>query len=637
MAAYVQARWFLGGLAPFASGGVLRGVTGHILCPSTGMTQTRVRGPSTASDPEIVQIEKGEVLKLEHVIEPHGGGLRDLMAGEEEVRDLRALSVEFPSIQLSQRQEHDLELLLTGAFSPLAGFMNRDAYEGVLEDLCLPDGTVWPIPVTLDTSEEAARSLKPGQRVALRDQEGFMPAILTVEDVWRPDKQREARKVFATDEVVHPGAAYLFERTGPFYVGGSIKGLQLPVHYDYKTLRLTPAEVRAYFAKMGWRRVVAFQTRRPLHNAHKAMTLLAAEQARANVLLHPVVGPTSPGDIDHYARVRCYQAIVQTYPPGSVLLNLLPLAMRMAGPREALLQAIVNKNYGCTHFIVTPNHGDPFTGTERPAYYPRLAARELIEQFERKCGITMIPFTRMVYVEEKAQYLPEEECLADFTAKRLSGTELRRRLEYGLEIPSWFSPPQVVAELRRAYPARSRQGFTVFLTGLSGAGKSTIARILQTKFLEMGDRPVTLLDGDIVRRNLSSELGFSAEDRHLNVVRIGFVAGEITKNRGIALCAPIAPYERSRRHNRELISRYGGYIEVYLSTPLDVCMQRDRKGLYAKALAGKIGGVTGVDDPYEIPLQPDVVIDTTDIGPDEAVQEVLFYLKSKGYIGRISG
>jgi sulfate adenylyltransferase len=569
-----------------------------------------------------------------HVIPAHGGRLQDLIVSDERAEGLRRSSVDFPSIHLTPRQECDLELLLTGAFSPLSGFMAREAYDAVVDGLRLPDGTVWPIPVTLDVTAKVAASLERGGLAALRDQEGFMLAVLTVEEVWQPDRRCEARRVYSTDETSHPGVAHLLEESGPYYVGGRIEGIQRPIHYDYKTLRLTPAETRAYFGKLGWRRVVAFHTRRPFHNAHRALTLWAANNARANILLHPIVGSTSPGDIDHYARVRCYQAAAATYPQGSVLLNLLPLAMRMAGPREALFQAIINKNYGCTHFIVTPSQADPFAATDRPPYYPRFSAQELLEHYGEECGVTAIPFHRMGYVEEKAQYLPEDGCPPG-AVRHLSATELRRRLELGLEIPDWFSPREVVAELRRAYPARSKQGFTVFFTGLSGSGKSTLAKILLTRFLEMGDRPVTLLDGDIVRKHLANELGFSRHDRHINVTRIGFVASEITKNRGIALCAPIAPYERSRRQNRELISRYGGYIEVYVSTPLEVCKKRDRKGLYAKALAGKIIGVTGIDDPYEEPLNPDVTIDTTDIEPEEAAQEVLFYLKNKGYIGKI--
>jgi len=569
------------------------------------------------------------------LITPHGGTLKNLMVSPERVADLRKLAVDMPSIELNPRQECDLELLLTGAFSPLGGFMNREQYESVVETLHLPDRTLWPLPVTLDIPAETAGSITAGDQVALLDQEGFMLAVLTVEDIWRPDKKKEARKVYSTDETSHPGVGYLFEEAGSHYIGGRLEGIHLPVHYDYRMLRQTPAEVRACFNKASWKRIVAFGTRRPLHNAHRAMTIRAANQAKANILLHPIVGPTSPGDIGHYARVRCYQAILASYPPGSVFLNLLPHAMRMAGPREALLQAIINKNYGCSHFIVTPNHADPFTASDRPHYYPRFGARELLEEYEEECGIEIIPFSRMVYSEEKAEFMAEEECSSRLALRKLSATELRRRLEYGLPVPKWFTPPEVMEELKKAYPPRSRQGFTVLFTGLSGSGKSTLAKLLFTKLLEMGDRPVTLLDGDIVRRHLSSELGFSREHRHINVIRIGFVASEITKNRGIALCAPIAPYEKSRRQNRELISKYGGYIEVHVSTPLEVCMKRDRKGLYAKAVAGKIKGVTGIDDPYEEPVNADVVIDTTDIRPEEALHEVLFCLKSKGYIGKI--
>lgn len=567
------------------------------------------------------------------LIKPHGGKLRRLLASSTELEVLREEIHDLPSINLTPRQLCDLELLLNGAFSPLVGFMTRETYESVLDNVSLPDGTIWPLPITLDVPGKIASSLKKGDRLVLRDQEGFALAVLTIDDIWEPDVKAEARKIYQTDEPEHPGVAYLFENMNPYYVGGKVKGLSLPHHYDYKLYRRTPGEVRQFFKKMGWRKVVAFQTRRPLHNAHKEMTLRAANRVGANILLHPIVGQTSPGDIDYYARIRCYEAIVNTYPPETVLLNLLPFAMRMAGPREALLHAIINKNYGCSYIIITPNHADPFTATSRPAYYPRYSAIEYVRQFEEKCGIRAIAFERMVYVEEKGQYVPEDECSENDTPKMLSATELRRRLELGLEIPNWYSPPEVVTELRRAYPPRNKQGFTLFFTGLAGSGKSTLAKILYTKFLQMGDRPVTLLDGDIVRKHLSSELGYSAEHRHINVIRIGFVASEITKNRGIAICAPIAPYEKSRRYNRDLISRYGGYIEIYVATPLEVCMKRDPKGLYSKALSGKIKGVTGVDDPYEPPESPEIVIDTTNMSPEEGAQEILAYLKKHGYLG----
>ncbi len=571
---------------------------------------------------------------MPRLIEPHGGNLKDLLVDSQEAEELKKAALELKSIFLTPEEECDLELLLTGAYSPLEGFMTREEYEGVLNELRLPTGEIWPLPVTLGVDQELAKKLSPGEQVALRDQEGFMLAVMEVQDLWEPDKWIEAKEVFQTDEEEHPGVLKLMDGKGGFYIGGPIKGITLPIHYDYKMLRRTPKEMRAWFKKAGWRRVLAFQTRRPLHNAHKAMTMKAAAEVGANILLHPIVGPTSPGDIEYYARIRCYQAILKSYPPDSAVLNLLPVAMRMAGPREALLQAIINKNYGCTHFMVTPHHADPFTATKRPPYYPRYSALDFLKRYEDDVGVVALPFERMVYVEELGQYLPEKECPKGCIPKRLSATELRRRLEFDLNIPEWFAPREVVEELKRAYPPRSKQGFTIFFTGLSGAGKSTLARILYTKFLEMGDRPVTLLDGDIVRRHLSSELGYSKEHRHINVVRIGFVASEITKNGGIAICAPIAPYERSRRYNRELISRYGGYIEVYVATPLEVCMKRDRKGLYALALSGKKKGVTGIDDPYEPPLNPEVVIDTTDMDPDEAAQEILAYLKKSGYLGK---
>jgi sulfate adenylyltransferase len=498
----------------------------------------------------------------------------------------------------------------------------------------LADGTVWPMPVCLDVGEEMARSLKKGQPVALRDEEGFMLAILTVGDVWKPDKRREASLVFGTDDPErHPGARDLYEHQAAWYVGGSLEGIHLPMHYDFKELRLTPSETHRRFGQNGWRHVIGFQTEKHLHCAHKEMTLKAAREAGASILLQPVVGLTHPGDLDHYTQVRCYQQIVKQYPKNMIMLSLIPLAMRKAGPREALWQAIIRKNFGCSHFMVANDHGDPFANNSaKERFYPLHAAQEMVQSYEGETNIKMVPLKKMVYVEERAEYIPEDEVGPGMNVKQISSAELRRRLENGLDIPAWFSYPEVVAELRRAYPPRSEQGFTVFITGLSGAGKSTLAKVLMVKFMEMRDRPVTLLDGDIVRRNLSSELTFSREHRNLNITRIGFVASEITKNGGIALCAPIAPYEESRRHNRELISGCGGYIEVYLSTPVEVCEQRDRKGLYAKARAGKMKGVTGVDDPYIPPSDPEITIDTTEVSPDEAAQEVMLYLEEKGYI-----
>ncbi len=568
----------------------------------------------------------------EHIWPAHGGPLQNLVVDEDMARVLKDLSRDIATLTLSHRQLADLELLLNGAFSPLKGFMTSADYESVLDRMRLQDGTLWPIPICLDVTEAEARGLEPGQSVALRDAEGFMVAVLHVEDVWPIDKTREAEAVYGTTDTAHPGVEMLVHNLGTHYVGGTVEGIQLPLHFAFKRLRHTPHEIRTLFKKLGWRRIVGFQTRNPIHRAQFEMTLRAMDQAKANLLLHPVAGRAKPGDIDYYTRIRCYQAVSQYYPPNMMLLSLLPLAMRMAGPREALLHAIIRRNYGCTHFIIGRHHASPGFRPDGKPFYPPGAAIELAMKYQDELDIGIIPFEDMVYVVEEDAYMPESEVPPDCTVRSLSLDEFHRRLREGRRVPEWFTFPEVFEELQRGYPPRHKQGFTIFCTGLSGAGKSTIARILYARFQEMGKRPVTLLDGDIVRRNLSNELGFSKEHRDINVRRIGFVASEITKNRGIAICAPIAPYAATRRQIRRLIENYGGFVEVYVSTPLEVCESRDRKGLYAKARAGLIKGFTGIDDPYEPPEAPEVTIDTTDLTPDEAAQEVLLYLERAGYI-----
>jgi sulfate adenylyltransferase len=569
---------------------------------------------------------------LRHLIAPHGGKLINLIVDEERKDILKDLSLHIPSITLSERQLCDLELLMNGAFSPLSGFMTHPEYESVLDRVRLQDNTLWPMPVCLDVTEVEAGKLEAGQSIALRDPEGFMLAVMHVEEIWPIDKKREAQAIYDTSNTAHPGVDFLFHQTGSHYVGGTVEGVNLPLHFDFKHLRLTPLEVRTSCAKLGWRRIVGFQTRNPLHRAQFEMTLGAMRETKASLLLQPVVGRTKPGDIDYYTRVRCYQKAAHHYPPNMMLLSLLPLAMRMAGPREALWHALIRKNYGCTHFIVGRDHAGPGLDKKGKPFYEPYASQELLAQHQDEIAIKIIPFEEMVYLPEKDEYVPRSEISNDEHVKSLSGTELRSLLRAGLEIPDWFTFQEVIEELRNAYPPRHKQGFTVFHTGLSGSGKSTIAQVLVSRFLEMGDRPVTLLDGDIVRRHLSNELGFSKEHRDINVRRIGFVASEITKNRGIAVCAPIAPYRRSRRQIREMIEQYGGFIEVHVATPLEVCERRDRKGIYAKARAGLIKGFTGIDDPYEPPENPAVRVDTTDIDPDKAAQEVLLELQRQGYI-----
>lgn len=569
----------------------------------------------------------------EQLVKPHGGVLRNLLVGAQEAASLKAVANAFPAVTLSGRQLCDLELLMNGAFSPLDGFMAEAAYENVLERMHLPDDLLWPIPITLDVPESFAEKLAPGARLELRDPEGFMLAVMNVESVWRPDKRREAERVYGTVSDTHPGVRYLYEQVHDTYVGGRIEGIQLPHHYDFEKLRHTPEELRHLFNKLGWRRVIAFHTSKPMHRLHREITLQAAKEAQANILLHPAVGMTKPGDLHYYARVHCYQAIERHYPDRLAMLSLLPMAVRMAGPREALLNAIIRQNYGCTHFIVGPEHAAPPNVREGgKRFYPTYAAQKLVAQHQSELGIEMVPIPEMRYEPQAARFMTLEQIEQEgrksvqFTEKQLND-----HLAQDVEIPSWFSYPEVVAELRKIKPPRSRQGFTLFFTGLSGAGKSTLAKIMYAKFIEAGGRPVTLLDGDVVRQNLSSELGFSKAHRDLNVRRIGFVASEITKNGGIAICAPIAPYAATRRVVRELIEQHGAFIEIYVATPLDVCEKRDRKGLYAKARKGLIPAFTGITDPYETPENPEFRIDTTNFSATEAAQRIFLYLAQERF------
>ncbi|MGH9355772.1 MAG: bifunctional sulfate adenylyltransferase/adenylylsulfate kinase [Terriglobia bacterium] len=573
----------------------------------------------------------------QHLIAPHGGELVNLLATPQRAAEITKASRDWPSWDLTPRQVCDVELLLNGGFSPLRGFMTREDYESTCHQMRLKDGTVWPMPITLDVTEDLARGLQPGAKLALRDPEGVMLAVLHVEDVWKPDREAEAAAVFKTTDAFHPGAAFLLRQAQPWYVGGRLEGVRLPSHYDFRTLRPTPAELRAEFSRLGWRRVVAFQTRNPMHRAHQELTMRAAQQMEANLLIHPSVGMTKPGDVEYYVRVRCYQAMLPKYPKDTVHLALLPLAMRMGGPREALWHAIIRKNYGCTHFIVGRDHAGPGKDQAGNPFYGPYDAQELLRSHQKEIGVTMVPFRMLLYLEDEDAYVPEDEVPQGARVLNISGTELRKRLAEGRDLPPWFTFPEVARELQRSYLPRQRQGFTVFFSGLSGSGKSTIANVLRVKFLELGGRPVTLLDGDIVRKNLSSELGFSKEHRDINIRRIGFVASEITKNGGIALCAPIAPYDSIRKEVRSAIQPYGGFLLVHVSTPLEVCESRDRKGLYAKARAGLVQNFTGINDPYEPPQDAAVQIDTTDMTPEEAAQEVILYLEREGYFGATSG
>ena len=558
----------------------------------------------------------------------------ELYVSYDSSQKMKLEAADLTSHNLTPRQICDLELLMNGGFNPLKGFLSEADYNGVVDNMRLTDGTLWPMPITLDVKADYADTVEIGQDIALRDQEGVILGTMSVTDKWTPNKAHEAEKVFGADDSAHPAVNYLHNTAGDVYLGGPVTGIQQPVHYDFRARRDTPNELRAYFRKMGWRKVVAFQTRNPLHRAHQELTFRAAKEAQANLLIHPVVGLTKPGDVDHFTRVRCYEAVLDQYPSSTTAMSLLNLAMRMAGPREAVWHGLIRKNHGCTHFIVGRDHAGPGNNSQGEDFYGPYDAQDLFREHQEEMGIIMVDFKHMVWVSERAQYeaMDEIKDKEDVTILNISGTELRRRLVEGLEIPEWFSFPQVVAELRKTKPARDKQGFTVFLTGFSGSGKSTIANALMVKLMEMGGRPVTLLDGDIVRKNLSSELGFSKEHRDLNIRRIGYVASEITKNGGIAICAPIAPYATTRRAVREDIEGFGAFIEIHVATSIEECERRDRKGLYKLARAGKIKEFTGISDPYDVPTNPEMSMETENVEVDNCAHQIILKLESMGLI-----
>lgn len=541
---------------------------------------------------------------MNQLIAPYGGTLINLIDPVKS-ESLKQEALSLPSLDLDWRQQCELEMLMSGAYSPLSGFMTRAQCASVESRQQLDDGTFWPLPVTLTCSPKNAATLKAGDRVALRDGEGFMLAILTLSEVW--------------------------DDAGVWHLGGALEGVALPPHPDFSNLRATPAELRALFSRRGWRRVVAWQARQPMHRAQYEFCLKTAIESEANLLLHPQAGGDITDAPAYFGLVRSFITIRERFPAASTQLSLLPAPPREASVRALLLRAIVARNYGCGLLIAGGEHqpdGDCRRGADLSLPTAALPIAELAE----KIGVRLIAYPRMVYVEDRAEHLPEADAPAGARTLTLSGDEFQRRMQAGLKIPDWYSFPEVLAELHRQTPPRDRQGFTVFFTGLSGAGKSTLARSLAARLMEMGGRCVTLLDGDIVRRHLSSELGFTKAHRDINVRRIGFVASEITKNRGIAICAPIAPYRQTRRDVRSMIEAVGGFVEIHVATPIETCEGRDRKGLYAKARAGLIPEFTGVSDPYEIPEAPELAIDTTGLGIDEAVQQILLKLEHEGYL-----
>lgn len=534
---------------------------------------------------------------------------------------------------LTKRQLCDLECILDGSFAPLTGFLDEDDYRSVCSTMRLSNGTLWPMPITLDVSEAFAAQVQLGEQIVLTNDENTPLALLTLRSKWLPDKSEEALLVFGSLDKKHPGVHYLFTVAGQYYLGGEVTVLSPIMHYDFVQYRHTPKELKQLFTIYGWSRIVAFQTRNPIHRAHYELMQRASDEVKGHLLIHPVVGMTRNGDIDAVTRVRCYEAILAEFPKQHAMLSLLPLAMRMAGPREALWHAIIRKNFGVTHFIIGRDHAGPGLNSDGHPFYDPYAAQTLVHQHKNEIGIECLSFSAFVYVKEKAKFYTMEEVDFKDSIADISGTELRRRLETGAAIPDWFTFSSVVQILQKAYPPKSKQGFTLLFTGLSGAGKSTIAKAL-ISYLQSTSEPrkITLLDGDVIRHHLSDGLGFSKADRERHIRRIGYVASEITKHGGIAICAAIAPYSAMRQEMRAAISAFGGFIEVYVATPVSVCKARDIKGLYRKAELGLIPHFTGVSDPYEVPVHPEITIDTSVMNVYDAVHAIVSILTEQGYL-----
>ncbi|EEY15889.1 sulfate adenylyltransferase [Verticillium alfalfae VaMs.102] len=532
---------------------------------------------------------------------PHGGVLKDLFVRDAPRQaELLEESDKLPSLTLTERHLCDLELILNGGFSPLEGFLNEKDYNGVVKENRLADGSLFSMPINLDVSQQTIDEvgIKPGTRITLRDlRDDRALAILTVEEVYKPNKNLEAQEVFGSpDDVTHPGIKHLLQVAKEFYVGGKLEAVQRLAHYDFVDLRYTPAELRQHFEKLGWNKVVAFQTRNPMHRAHRELTVRASRSQQANVLIHPVVGLTKPGDIDHFTRVRVYKALLPRYPNGMAALALLPLAMRMGGPREAIWHAIIRKNHGATHFIVGRDHAGPGKNKDGKDWYGAYDAQIAVQKYQEELGIKMVEFQEMIYIPDRDEYQPANEIAPGTHTANISGTELRNRLKTGKEIPAWFSYPEVV----------------------KGGGRS-----------------VSLLLGETVRHELSAELGFSREDRSKNVARIAFVASELTRAGAAVIAAPIAPYEDARSQARELIEKAGPFFLVHVATSLEYSEKTDRRGVYQKARAGAIKGFTGVDDPYEVPAKADLTVDIEKQTVRSAVHQIILLLESQGLLDRI--
>ncbi len=563
------------------------------------------------------------------LIPPYGGSLVDLMVSAEERTHLLNYGNRLPSIRISARISCDLELLATGAFSPLDRFMGEEDYRHVLDEMHLANGQLFPIPITLPV--EPGPEIRLGREIALRDRKNHLLALMTIEEIYEWDLEETARKVFGSTDLRHPLVAEM-HRWGKLNISGRLRMLSLPPRYDFQDLRLTPAQTRACLAKSHHRNVVAFQTRNPLHRVHEELTKRAVSEVDGTLLLHPVVGMTKPGDVDHYTRVRTYKALASRYyDQDRIVLSLLPLAMRMAGPREAVWHMLIRRNYGANHLIVGRDHAGPGKDSSGKPFYGPYEAQQLAEQCSAELGVKVVPFKMLVYLPDEDRYEEVSKISDETSTASISGTQVREEyLNNGKPLPEWFTRPEVAEILSESYPPRHRQGVCVWFTGLSSSGKSTIAEVL-TVLLQQYGRHVTLLDGDVVRTNLSAGLGFSKKDRDANIRRMGFVASEIVRHGGTAVCAAVSPYRATRNDVRNMVGK-GHYVEVFVDTPLEVCEQRDTSGLYAKARRGEITGFTGIDDPYEPPQHPEVRVSAVDQSAEVNAHRIVDYLVTKGFV-----
>jgi len=562
------------------------------------------------------------------IIEPYGGELVNLLVSEGEREEWLEKANQYPSHQLTDRSLHDLELLAVGGFSPLNTFMGEDDYNSVLSEMRLADGTLFPMPITLTIDKESLPAR--GEWITLRDSRNYIIAVMRIEEVYRWDPVEEATQVLGSTDHRHPLVSEM-EQWGDLCISGELRVINLPIYHDFADIRKTPQEVRDILAKIGNEDVTAFQTRNPMHRVHEDLTKRAIDRVGGSLLIHPVVGLTKPGDVDHFTRVRVYKALVENYYDSNTVLSLLPLAMRMAGPREALWHAIIRRNYGVNHFIVGRDHAGPGKDSNGNPFYGPYDAQELVEKYQDETGVKGVFFNELVYIAKDDKYVAKEDAPDDAEAKFISGTQVREEyLNKGKELPSWFTRKETAEILRDSYPPLHKQGLCIWFTGLSGSGKSTIAEALTPMLLERG-REATTLDGDVVRTHLSKGLGFSKEDRDTNILRIGFVAGEISRHTGTVICAAISPYSKTRNEARKMVGR-DQFVEVFVNTPLETCEERDIKGLYAKARSGEIKGFTGIDDPYEAPVNPEIAVTTEDKTPTECAREIIDYLEERGFL-----